>query len=237
MHLTKIELLADDYPTKKHYPFNIGLFQNTRELSFAKPITFFIGENGTGKSTLLKAIARKCNIHIWKGIDRTVAEYNRYQDALHLHMRVKWRNGSVKGSFFGADSFGNYAKIVEEWASSDPGVLDYFGGASLVTKSHGQCNMAYFRSRFDIEGLYLLDEPETALSPTTQIELVRLLGELMTNEKAQFVISTHSPILLALPGADIYSFNGSVIEKVRYEDTDYYKVYKDFLNNRSKYLS
>jgi predicted ATPase len=237
MHIKKIELLSDDYPTTKHYPFSIGLFQRTKEILFDSPVAFFIGENGTGKSTLLKALARKCNIHIWKGIDRTVSEYNRYEEALHVHMRIVWRNGSVTGSFFGADSFGNYAKIVEEWASSDPGVLDYFGGGSLVRKSHGQCNMAYFQSRFDKEGLYLLDEPETALSPTTQIELVRLLGEMMKKEQAQFVISTHSPILLALPGADIYSFNGQVIKKVRYEDTDYYKVYKDFLNNRAKYLS
>ncbi len=237
MHLTKIELLADEYPTKKHYPFSIGLFQNTKEISLVSPVTFFIGENGTGKSTLLKALARKCNIHMWKGMERTIAEYNRYEEALHLHIRIGWRNGSVKGSFFGADSFGNYAKIVEEWASSDPGVLEYFGGDSLVKKSHGQCNMTYFRSRFDREGLFLLDEPETALSPTTQIELVRLLEEFQGKGQAQFVICTHSPILLALPGADIYSFNGPVIEKVRYEDTDYYKVYRDFLNNREKYLS
>jgi predicted ATPase len=237
MHLKKLELLSADYPTTKHYPFSIDLFQNTAEVSFDSPVTFFIGENGTGKSTLLKAISRKCNIHIWKGIDRTVSEYNRYEEALHVHMRLAWRNGSVKGSFFGADSFGNYAKIVEEWAASDPGVLDYFGGDSLVRKSHGQCNMAYFRSRFDMEGLFLLDEPETALSPTTQIELVRLLGELKKKGQAQFVICTHSPILLALPGAEIYSFNGSVIEKVAYEDTDYYKVYRDFLNNRSQFLS
>jgi len=133
--------------------------------------------------------------------------------------------------------FRHFAEILDEWAATDPGSLKYFGNASLIEKSHGQSHMAFFSNRFIIKGLYLLDEPETALSPKLQLELLRLFRRFTLQEQTQFIIATHSPILLAYPDAEIYSFDHIPIQKMVYEDTEYYKVYRDFLNNREKYLS
>jgi predicted ATPase len=97
--------------------------------------------------------------------------------------------------------------------------------------------MSYFKNRYQIRGLYLMDEPETALSPGSQLELVKLLNDMAKAERAQFIIATHSPILLACPEATIYSFDTTPIKKMNYEETDYYRVYKEFLNNRSDFLN
>lgn len=119
---------------------------------------------------------------------------------------------------------------------ADAGCLDYFGRSSLIVKSHGQSHMAFFKNRFARKGLYLLDEPENALSPKRQLELLGLLRQFSLRGDVQFIIATHSPILLALPEAEICSFDDGPIHRVAYEETDYYRIYRDFLNNRGKYL-
>jgi predicted ATPase len=125
---------------------------------------------------------------------------------------------------------------LDEWASSDPAMLNYYGGKSLTALSHGQSLMSYFRNRYRIRGLYLVDEPETALSPKTQLEFVQLLKEMGDQGHAQFIVATHSPILLACPGADIYSFDEIPVKRVRYEETEHFRLYKGFMNHREKYL-
>jgi predicted ATPase len=236
VHITKIHLLRDRFPTREHYPFSLDVFNTTESLDFTQPVTFFVGENGTGKSTLLQAIARCCNIHIWKDEERTRYHYNKFEENLHNCLKVDWKNGKVTGAFFASEIFQHFSQILDEWAAADPGVLNSFGSESLMEKSHGQRHMAYFKNRFRIGGLYLLDEPENALSPKMQLALLELLRQMSSKGDAQFIIATHSPILLAYPDADIYSFDYSPIRKVRYEETDYYNIYKDFLNNRGRYL-
>lgn len=236
MHLAGVTVHVERFPPEDCYPFCLPVFRATGSLQFKTPVTFFIGENGTGKSTLLKAVARQCRIHIWNAPGRRQLNYNRYTEELHRYVAVEWAAGPVPGSFFASEIFQEYAQLLDEWASADPGMLKYFGGESLVTKSHGQCNMAYFKNRYRIKGLYLLDEPETALSPRRQLELLTVLQEMGAAGHAQFIIATHSPILLALPGAVIYSFNHVPVTEVEYEQTEYYTVYKDFLNYRHKYL-
>jgi predicted ATPase len=131
--------------------------------------------------------------------------------------------------------FHHFTQILDEWAVADPGQLTYFGGRSLMTQSHGESFMSFFRSRYQIKGLYLLDEPETALSPRSRLALLELL---MTSGAghAQCIIATHSPILLACPHAVIYSFDYSPIQQVRYEETEHYQIYRDFLEKRANYL-
>lgn len=236
MHVDEIILFPEKFPYRDRYPFNLGLFQKTKEIPFRSQTTFFMGENGTGKSTILEAIAHKCGIHIWQEAMKTRFELNPYEEDLYRFMTVHWTNGVVPGSFFGSEVFKDFARYLDEWAVADPRILDYFGGKSLITQSHGQSLMSLFRTRYRIKGLYLMDEPETALSPRSQIELLKVIKEMGDAGHAQFIIATHSPILLACPGAGIYSFDGSVLKEVEYEETDYYRIYKDFLENRQKYL-
>ncbi len=231
LHLKRVDLLIDQFPTRDHYPFNMDILQRTQRLEFHSSVTFFIGENGSGKSTLLEALARRCQIHIWSGVEYSRAEPNPYEGMLFLYLQVEWRDGIVPGSFFSSQIFRNFAQLVDMWEADNPGQIDYFGGKSLLTQSHGQSLMSFFKSRYKIRGLYLLDEPETALSPKSQLELLQLLHEMGTRGEAQFIIATHSPILLACPEAIIYSFDHIPPKTIPYEDTEHYKIYKDFMNN------
>ena len=156
-----------------------------------------------------------------------VCENNPYEDRLHDCISVTWTKGPVPGAFFGASVFQDFVRILDEWAATDPGQLDYWGGKSLITQSHGQSTMSFFRARYQLEGLYLLDEPETALSAQTQLDFLELLTRMARSGHAQFIIATHSPILLACPDAVIYSFDHVPIRAVSYEETAHYRIYKE----------
>jgi predicted ATPase len=170
-------------------------------------------------------------------VERTRYQVNPYEKQFQQFIRVEWANGQVPGSYFGSDTFNYFTRSLDEWAAADPGMLQYFGGQSLVTQSHGQSLMAYFRSRYKIKGLYLLDEPETALSPRSQVGLVKLLHEMGQAGHAQFIVATHSPILLACPGAQILSFDNSPVQPIAYQETDYYRLYKAFMANPHQFLA
>jgi predicted ATPase len=149
---------------------------------------------------------------------------------------VEWRDGIVPGSYFSSQIFRNFAQLIDMWEADNPGQIEYFGGKSLLTQSHGQSLISFFKSRYKIRGLYLLDEPETALSPKSQMELLKLLQDTGINGEAQFIIATHSPILMACPEALIYSFDHIPTKMIPYEDTEHYKIYKDFMVNPNRYL-
>ena len=236
IHLKKLLILHDKFPTVDRYPFHLKIFQKTRSLEFDSPITFFIGENGSGKSTLLKALAKKSRVHIWQNSAYSRFEHNPYEEQLYKYIDIEWTDGKVPGSYFASEIFQYFAKIVDERAVVSSQNLKYYGGKSLITQSHGQSHMAFFQSRYQIKGIYFLDEPENALSPRTQLEFLKVLKNMKDSGHAQFIIATHSPILLSLPGAKIYSFDQSPIEQIRYEKTDHYHVYSDFFINRDKYL-
>jgi predicted ATPase len=236
MHLTKVTLHPEKYPAADQYPFNLKLIQETDSLRFTSAVTFFVGENGSGKSTLLEAITRKCGIIIWQGITRPRYKASPYENALYKAINVEWQDKRVPGSFFGSNIFRNFAQLWDEWLTMDPGLLNYLGGESFMSKSHGQSLMAFFMSRFKIKGIYFLDEPETALSPKSQLELLKLLGETSRSGHAQFIIATHSPILLACPGARILNFDASPVKPIDYERTGHYRIYKDFMADPKKYM-
>ena len=236
LHLKSVKLLSEEYPTKNHYPFNIDVLRQTPHINFSSPATFFVGENGSGKSTLLEALARRCHIHIWSGEERTRSVVNHYEDTLFLYMEVEWTNGTVPGSFFSSQIFRNFAQLLDIWEADNPGQIDYFGGKSLMTQSHGQSLMSFFRARYKIKGLYLLDESETALSPKSQLDLLHLLQEMSRLGHAQFIVATHSPILLACPGSVIYSFDQIPVKAIHYEETEHYQIYEDFMRDPCKFL-
>jgi len=237
MHLRSVTIHPDRYPTRQFYPFNLDVLERTGRIGFETPVTLFVGENGTGKSTLLEALAHRAAIHIWQDRGGSRCQVNPYENKFYRCISLDWADGRVPGSFFGAAVFRDFARILEEWASSDPGLLDYFGGQSLLTQSHGQSLMSFFKARYAVRGLYLLDEPETALSPKTQIGLLKVLARMSEAGHAQFVIATHSPILLACPGATIYSFDRVPIQPVGYEETEHYQTYKRFMTDRHQFLN
>ncbi|MCI0494957.1 AAA family ATPase [candidate division KSB1 bacterium] len=232
MHLTKIRINSERYPTTSFYPFNLNIFEETQSLTFQSPVAFFVGENGSGKSTLLRAICQRCGVHIWEDNERIRFQNNPFENRLFQAIDIEWINGSVPGSYFGSQIFQNFAQFLDEWAIADPKMLDYFGGKSLMTQSHGQSLMSYFASRYQRKGIYFLDEPETALSPKSQLELLKLVNEMGDADHAQFIIATHSPILLSCEGAEIFNFDSVPIEKINYEETDHFMVYRDFFKNR-----
>lgn len=234
--MKQVNIHSEKFPVLNYYPFNLEIFQKTKKVEFTSQVTLFTGENGTGKSTLLKAIAYKCGIHIWQSEFNLRCEQNPHEENLYKAISTQWEGDPVPGSFFGSQIFSHFAKNLEEWAFNDSQMLNYFGGKSLITQSHGQSLMSYFQSRYNIKGLYFLDEPETALSPVSLIELLNLLIKISKQGHAQFIIASHSPFLLACPKARIYSFDNSVIEPVLYENTPYYKIYKKFMNNPHDFI-
>lgn len=232
MHLKSVTCHPQGFPTRDHYPFNLPIFHQTDRIVFDTPVTLFVGENGTGKSTLLEAMAKKCGIHIWRDPERWRVQYNPFEVKFHEHISIEWVNGRVPGSFFSSSVFQDFIEMLDEWASNDPGQLKHFGGKSLVAQSHGQGIMSFLEARCRIKGLFLFDEPEAALSPKTQLQLLEVIKEMASAGHAQFIIATHSPILLACPGATIYSFDHVPIKPVHYKDTDHFQVYKRFMDGK-----
>jgi predicted ATPase len=234
MFLKSISINQSKFPTLEFYPYNLKIFQETSKIEFSSKVTFFAGENGSGKSTLLSAIARKSNIYLWCQNEYSPLVYNKYSDTLQQTLDIVFTE-MVQGAFFSAQSFKRYAELIDEWAKTDFSSLNYHGGEALTLKSHGQTNMQYFRNRFKIKGLYLLDEPEAALSPKSQIEFLKVIREAIDRGNTQFIIATHSPILMGFKDALIYNFDTSPISPIEFEETDYFILYKDYINNRMKY--
>jgi len=232
VHIDHLQIRSENFPTTDHYPFSLPVFQQMKRLDMDAPVIFLVGENGTGKSTLLRAMAHVCGIHIWRAAIGAVQQTNPYEEKLHEYLSVQWSNGRVPGAFFGSEIFRDFTVFLDEWAMADPEQLNYFGGKSLVSQSHGQSMMSYFRARYKIKGFYLLDEPETALSPRSQLELLDIINSQSGSGHAQFIIATHSPILLACNPSKIYSFDHVPIRTISYEETEHYRIYRDFLNNR-----
>jgi predicted ATPase len=236
MYLKKVTILHDKFPTEDFYPFNLEIFRKTENLHFESPVTIFTGENGTGKSTLLEALSRKCGIYIWEGEHRPRQKNNPYFKQMHSAINVEWKDGPVPGSFFSSDVHKHFSALLDEWEISNPGLFEYFGGKSLVTQSHGQGIISFFKARYKIKGLYLMDEPETALSPANQIKLVNIFKEMSENGHAQFILATHSPILMACPGAKLLNFDNNAITETTYYETQHYMIYKNFMEDSSRYI-
>lgn len=220
------------------FPFNTIPFLREREfkLEFAAPVTFFVGENGTGKSTVLEAIASLAGFHAGGGSSDHKLQKTSGQSisALAGALRASWLPKVSKGFFFRADTFAEIARYIDEVGAPLEGV-----SGALHEQSHGEAFLALFANRFLARErcIYLLDEPETAFSPSRQLAFLRLLREWELSGNAQIIIVTHSPILMAYPGATILSFDGSNIMPVAFQETEHFRVTKAFLNNPEKYLS
>lgn len=215
------------------YYKRIPAIYNLTTLDFEDNITFFVGENGTGKSTLLEAIAVSYGFNPEGGSKNFMFSSRDTHSDLYQH--IKLIRGVKRPSddfFLRAESMYNLATEVENL--SDPGFIQGYGGKSLHAQSHGESFLALLVNRFRGKGLYLLDEPEAALSPQRQLSMLIRIHELAKD--SQFIIATHSPILLGMPNATIYSFDEEEIHKISYEETESYQVTKLFLNSREQML-
>ncbi|MBN3554651.1 AAA family ATPase [Fictibacillus nanhaiensis] len=233
MFLRRIKLLRDEIKSFKEYPFSIPAISKLDEIHLEKNVTFFVGENGTGKSTLLEGIADKCDFHTAGGGRNNMYDVYASESELGNYIRLSWLPKVSNGFFLRAESFYSFATHLEE--VDDTGFRDY-GGRSLHKQSHGESFLSLFLNRFKGKAIYLLDEPEAALSPSRQLTFLKIIHGLTTQGDTQFIIVTHSPILLGYPNADILSFNDGKISTIDYESTDHFQVTKYFLNNREKMM-
>lgn len=217
------------------FPFNIPAVRELQSIEFHADVTFFVGENGSGKSTMLEAIALALGFGIEGGtlnnrLLNTSGEHTRLAD--HIRMSRSTRRPK-DGYFLRAESFYNLATYLDRMPETS--VFGGYGDKKLHARSHGEAFMSVLLDKFRGNGLYLLDEPEAALSPTRQLAALRAMHQLV-QDQSQFIIVTHSPILLAYPGAKILVFDGNGIAEIAYEDTEHYAVTRDFLNHYPRRL-
>lgn len=203
------------------------------------PVTFFVGENGTGKSTILEAIAAKVGFGPEggnKNIHFTTSRQSNGPGCLADYLTLSWRMKPRHGYFFRAESFFNVANHLDSMESEYSGAYEPYGGKSLHAQSHGESFMSFFQSRKGTQGFYIFDEPEAALSPQRQLALLSIINEMCIDRDAQFIIATHSPLLLAYPHATIYSCDSDRLTTIRYTETEHYQITKKFLDDPELYM-
>jgi len=217
------------------YPFCLDAVRHLHTLTLHPSVTFLIGENGSGKSTLLEAIAVAAGLNPEGGSRNFSFETRASHSPLHECLRLARGIRRPRDSYFlRAESYYNVATEVERLDKIMP-LLDAYGGESLHAMSHGESFMALLLHRFGGNGLYLLDEPEAALSPTRQMSMLTRMHELV-KLRSQFIIATHSPIIMAYPDAFIYALESTGIRRVAYTETEHYQVTRNFLGNPDKML-
>jgi predicted ATPase len=247
-----------------NYPFSLPIIQTFAGMEFTSPVSFFVGENGSGKTTLLEVIACAIDSIVVGSeslkTDKTLGEIQR----LSRFLRLSWNKRTHKGFFLRAEDFFGYAKklshmrqeleddlhsVEQEYTGRSKMAVDLARsphlnelnamtnryGESLDNRSHGEAFLALFQARFVPGGLYLLDEPEAPLSPLRQLALISIIKEMLQKD-AQFIIATHSPILMAFPDAVLFNFDHSSIHPVEYSDLEHVNLMRSFLNDPQAYL-
>jgi len=239
IHISRIFLNEKRDRNLKEYPFTIPVVKNFKQIEFQKPVTFIIGENGTGKSTLLEAFAVCYGFNPEGGSKNfnfsTMSSHSELYDFLTIS---KTPNRAKDGYFLRAESYYNVATEIENLDKEPDGgakIKDSYGGKSLHEQSHGESFFALLMHRLYGNGIYFFDEPEAALSPMRLLEFLVRMDELVKNN-SQFIIATHSPILMAYPNAEIFEIKNGCLKKTNYKETEHYTITKYFINNPQKML-
>lgn len=227
--LRKLELIEDRLVAGT-YPSDLPILEGGRlTIEFRRPITIFVGENGTGKSTLLEAIAGQIGFAAGGGSRDHRVDRND-QPRLANALRLSWLPKVPNGFFFRAESFFNFARYIDDLTEEFPIMRGNYGEGPLHDRSHGESFLALFENRLDHSrrAIYLMDEPEAALSPARQARFIRYLSQAEASGNIQIVMATHSPILMAYPTAQLLSFDGGRIRPVRAADTTNYRMFRKF---------
>jgi predicted ATPase len=233
LFVTKISLNKDKIEDYSIYPFNIPIVKNFNEIKLRKPVTFLIGENGIGKSTFIEAIAVAVGLNAEGGSQNFNFSTKNTHSILSSYINVSRLNRPKTKFFLRSESFYNVAsEIIKISEEGGQGPLYSSYGGNLHECSHGESFIKLVQTRFSDHGLYILDEPEAALSPQRQMSLLCLINDLV-NEGSQFIIATHSPILISYINGEILNLNDS-FKVIKYEDTEIYQTYKMYLNNPYK---
>jgi len=263
-HLRTVRIEINQAKKTSAFPFSLPLVQSQPTLTFTAPVTFLVGENGSGKSTFLEALALAAGSIAAGSEDSTADKTLVHARPLADCLKLTWNKRTRKGFFLRAEDFFGYIQRLNasraaladderEIEREFRGRSDYardlalgpvrgerralmqrYGG-DLDARSHGESFFSFFRARFVPGGLYLLDEPEAPLSPLRQIALIKLIQELVPQD-AQFVIATHSPILMALPGATLLSFDQQPPQAVTYASLEHVRLTREFLNAPERFL-
>lgn len=247
---------------KEHpFPYNITAVKFSKQIMLDEKVTIFVGENGSGKSTLLETIALSLNLPLIGGY---ITSHDGFEAARILtpYLHIEWKRQTTKGFFFRAEDFSDFVNTVEREKNKiandlrdlrgkvDDSIIERMSesmnyslfnarknyGENMQAFSHGEAYLKILQTRIMDKGIYLLDEPEAALSPLKQLSLIAFILEVLKSKNAQFIISTHSPILMGMPGSTIYEIQENSMQHVQYEETDHYRITKTFLNNRDYYL-
>lgn len=227
LFINKIKLSREDINDFNIYPYNINVIKNLTEINIEKPVTFLVGENGVGKSTLIEAIAIAVGLNPEGGSGNFNFNTQNTHSNLYKNLTIsKLRRPNTK-YFLRSESFYNVASEIRKLAEDDTTIFNAYGG-DLHECSHGESFIKLIQNRFYDNGLYILDEPESALSPQRQLTLLYLIDDLVKNG-SQFIIATHSPILISYINGEILNLNDN-FKKIKYEDTEIYQTYKMFLD-------
>jgi predicted ATPase len=215
-------------PAEKAHPFDLPLFREGRfELAFERPVTILVGENGVGKSTLLEAIAGQIGFSMQSGTRNFASDED--APALARCLRLAWLPKVTTGFFLRAESLFNLATQIDRLDSDPdqkygPPIIDSYGGVSLHKQSHGEAFLALFENRFAQRGIYVLDEPEAALSPSRQLRFLEVLRRMERSGNAQIIVATHAPMIMAYPGADLLVMERDRLWRGRPQDTSHWRI-------------
>lgn len=261
IHLRSVSL-HDNQQYPDAFPFNVPVIRNFTMLEFDSPITFFVGENGSGKSTVLESIAAAAKLPTIGAQDTDIDDTLRDIRKLSNQLKWAWTKRVRRGFFMRSEDFFGFAKRISNEMAANRRALEEEGhegqsalarqmqnmpyasslramkqlyGDGLDAQSHGESYFKLFQARFRPDGLYLMDEPEAPLSPNRQLALLAMLKQ-MVDQNAQFIIATHSPIILAYPDATIYNFVDGTIQRANYDELEHVTITRDFLNNPQAYL-
>jgi predicted ATPase len=236
--LRRLSLRVESDASRDDYPFNLPWLQDPKfELQFTTPVTIIVGENGTGKSTLIEAIAALSGydeagggkgyrpVDHSRAVDRSGAE-------LSYHLRASWLPKVTTGWFFKAESFFSVARYLD--AAAIEGMA---APPDFLSASHGEGFVRFFDERMSRQGIYFMDEPESALSPKRQLELLRILDQVQRSAQSQVIMATHSPILMALPGASLLEITHRGIQPINLDQTQHFKLYEAFVRDPEGFIA